>query len=151
MLYFLALMAAPAAVPAQPQKPAAVSSITADHFGLSVADASVSAKFYEDVVGLEPMPTPGVWPTDRWMHAGNFQVHLIGGRRTAPAQPTADVHFAFRVPSLADEIAVLDRHRIAWESSDRRPHQVGTREDGVQQIYFRDPDGYRIEVNQAPR
>ena len=151
MLYFLALAAAaPAAVPVQPQKPAAVTAITADHFGLSVADARVSAKFYQDVVGLEPMATPGVWPTDRWMHAGNFQVHLIGGR-TSTAQPAADVHFAFRVPSLAEEIAVLDRHHVAWESSDHRPHQVGTRVDGVLQIYFHDPDGYRIEINQAPR
>ncbi|HEX6071937.1 MAG TPA: VOC family protein [Sphingomicrobium sp.] len=150
MLYFLALAAVQAIAPAAAQKPLAVTAITADHFGLSVADASLSAKFYQDVVGLEPMATPGVWPNDRWMHAGNFQVHLIGGR-TQPAQPPSDVHFAFRVPSLADTIAVLDRHHVAWESSDHRPHQVGTRDDGVLQIYFRDPDGYRIEINQAPR
>ena len=151
MIYFLALMAAQPTGAALPQKPAAVTAVTADHFGLSVANASLSAKIYQDVVGLEPMPTPGKWPTDRWMHAGNFQVHLIGGR-TSPAQSAAEVHFAFRVPSLAEEIAVLDRHHIAWESSDHRPHQVGTREgDGVLQIYFHDPDGYRIEINQAPR
>jgi lactoylglutathione lyase len=150
MLYFLALAAVQAIGPAPPPKPLAVTAITADHFGLSVADASLSAKFYQDVVGLEPMATPGMWPNDRWMRAGNFQVHLIGGR-TKSAQSVTDVHFAFRVPSLADTITVLDRHHVAWESSDRRPHQVGTRDDGVLQIYFRDPDGYRIEVNQAPR
>jgi lactoylglutathione lyase len=150
MICFLALMAAQAITAAPPQKPAAVTTLTVDHFGLSVADASLSAKFYQEVVGLEPMATPGVWPNDRWMHAGNFQVHLIGGR-TVPAQSANGVHFAFRVPSLADTIAVLDRHHVAWENSDHRPHQVGTREDGVLQIYFRDPDGYTIEINQAPR
>lgn len=120
-----------------------------DHIGLYVSNPLVSATFYQRVLGLQPFPQK-VSPTMRWLGSGNFQLHLIGGR-TKPVETATDTHFAFRVPSLADELKVLDQNHVAWSDSEGAPHKVTTRVDGVLQAYFQDPDGYQIEVNQAPK
>ena len=45
----------------------------------------------------------------------------------------------------------LNLNRVAWEDSGGARGKVTTRADGVLQIYFHDPDGYKIEVNQAAK
>lgn len=86
----------------------------------------------------------------RWLGSDSFQLHLIPGR-TKPVDAATDTHFAFRVANLSDELRILDENHIAWSNSDGAAHQVTTRVDGVLQAYFQDPDGYWIEVNQAPK
>ena len=86
----------------------------------------------------------------RWLGSDTLQLHLIGGRRK-PVKTATDTHFAFRVVNLADELRVLDQNQVAWSNSDRVPHKITIRVDGVLQAYFQDPDGYWIEVNQAPK
>ena len=120
-----------------------------DHISLHVANPLVSAKFYQRVLGLQPFPQK-VSPTMRWLGSGSFQLHLIGGR-TKPVETATNTHFAFRFSNLADALKILDQNHIAWTDSEGVPHKVTTRVDGVLQAYFQDPDGYRIEVNQAPK
>jgi lactoylglutathione lyase len=48
---------------------------------------------------------------------------------------------------MDDFIATLDKHnidRINWVGDSKEPT---LRVDGVKQIYFQDPDGYWVEVN----
>lgn len=120
-----------------------------DHIGLHVANPDASADFYRRVLGLEPMPQK-FSPTLRRLQSGSFQLHLIGGR-TRPVDRTTDTHFAFRVPSLADELKILDRNHVQWSNSDGVPRTITTRPDGVLQAYFYDLDGYQIEVNQTAK
>jgi len=120
-----------------------------DHIALHVADASVSAAFYQRVLGLRPCPQ-NVSPMMRWLGSDTFQLHLISGR-TKPVGTGRKTHFAFRVSNLADELRILDQDHVAWSDSDGAPHKVTTRVDGVLQAYFQDPDGYWIEINQAPK
>lgn len=86
----------------------------------------------------------------RWLGSDTFQLHLISGR-VRPVNTATDTHFAFRVSNLADELRILDQDHVAWSNSDGVPHKITTRVDGVLQAYFQDPDGYWIEVNQAPK
>ena len=86
----------------------------------------------------------------RWLGSASFQLHLIGGR-VKPVDGATNTHFAFRVANLADQLRILDLNHVAWSNSDGAPHKVTTRVDGVLQAYFQDPDGYWIEVNQAPK
>ena len=148
MLYWLIFAALASATP---QQQIAVSSPGAviDHIALYVANPSISADFYARVLALRPFPQR-VSPTMRWLGSDRFQLHLIGGR-TKPVDKATKTHFAFRVTNLADELRILDQNHVAWSNSDGAPHKVTTRVDGVLQAYFHDPDGYWIEVNQAPK
>lgn len=123
--------------------------IAANHMALHVTDPEQSASFYGEVLGLERMP-PRSSPTVVWLRAGGFELHLIGGRGV-PVQSPAEVHLAFRVPDLEPVMAKLDARSIAWGGFKAETGTVDTRADGVLQIFFRDPDGYWIEVNQLPR
>jgi catechol 2,3-dioxygenase-like lactoylglutathione lyase family enzyme len=141
----LAAMASPATQPVAAPSPAAL----IDHVALEVADPGISADFYERILGLRPFPQK-VSPTMRWLGSDNFQLHLMGGRKK-PVDGATDTHFAFRVANLADVLHILDQNHVAWVDSDGVPRKITTRVDGVLQVYFQDPDGYWIEVNQAPK
>src|SRR5215218_364212 len=73
-----------------------------DHIGLHVADPIVSARFYEHVLGLQPLVQKAS-PTARWVGSAAFQLHLIGGR-TKPVDTLTETHFAFRVVNLQHEL-----------------------------------------------
>ena len=71
---------------------------------------------------------------------------LRANRKEASASPDIEVHFAFRVPSIPDFTTHLDQMQVKYRSFDGSG-KVTNRPDGVHQIYFQDPDGYWIEVN----
>lgn len=117
-----------------------------DHTAVHVRDLEKSAGFYEKVIGLERMPDPFKDGQHVWFRTGpHQQLHVIGGA-TAASQQEIGVHFAFRVASLADFTANLDRMHVKYGSYDGK-EKITLRPDGVKQIYLQDPDGYWIEVN----
>jgi catechol 2,3-dioxygenase-like lactoylglutathione lyase family enzyme len=148
MLIGLAMAASASAIPQYRKTTQPVPAVV-DHIGLYVADPAVSAKFYQQTLGLKPL-VQKVSPAMRWMGSATFQLHLIGGR-TKPVDTTTETHFAFRVLDLQNELKVLDQEKIPWTDSDGAPHKITKRVDGVLQAYFHDPDGYSIEVNQTPK
>lgn len=137
----------------QPQSnvptPAPAPSARADHLALHVADLDKSVAFYTRYLGLQPMRAAARINTVRWLQAGSFEIHLIGGR-TKPVQVPIDVHLALRVQDLTAVMARLEADKIAWSDSDGNPHVTQTRRDGIRQLYLQDPDGYWIEVNELP-
>jgi lactoylglutathione lyase len=117
-----------------------------DHTAVHVRDLEKSAEFYEKVIGLERMPDPFKDGQHIWFRTGpHQQLHVIGGA-TAASQREIGVHFAFRVVSLSDFTANLDRMHVKYGSYDGK-EKITLRPDGVKQIYLQDPDGYWIEVN----
>lgn len=138
------------AVVAQPQSAASAPlSARADHLALQVADLERSAAFYTRHFGLQPMRSAARINTIRWLQAGSFELHLIGGR-TKPVEMPIDVHFALRVQDLTPVIARLNADKIPWSDSDKNPQVTQTRRDGIRQLYLQDPDGYWVEVNELP-
>ena len=123
--------------------------VAANHLAIQVEDVERSARFYTDVLGLERMAAQPS-PTIVWLGTGGFELHLIGGR-TQPVQVPREVHLAFRVSDLQPVTARLDSNRVSWGSFAGEAGIISKRVDGVLQIYFRDPDGYWIELNQLPR
>ena len=124
------------------------SGFTLDHVSLHVADEAASIRFYTEVLGLREIPP--AYPNRHWFAlAGGSALH-IGGGRTAPVTGDDAVHFALACGDLDGVMARLHAYGITWYGSDDKPGGVSTaRTDGVRQIYFRDPDGYWIEVNDA--
>jgi catechol 2,3-dioxygenase-like lactoylglutathione lyase family enzyme len=43
----------------------------------------------------------------------------------------------------------MKKHSITPHNSKGKINSITTRTDGVRQVYFQDPDGYWIEVNEA--
>jgi lactoylglutathione lyase len=120
--------------------------VAANHLAIHVQDVESSARFYTDVLGLERMSVQ-LSPTMIWLETGGFELHLVGGR-TQKVQVPPEVHLAFRVPDLQPVTAKLDANRVSWGNFAGEARTIQKRGDGVLQIYFRDPDGYWIELNQ---
>jgi lactoylglutathione lyase len=121
-----------------------------DHAALHVHDLQKSAEFYERVMGLARTPDPFKDGRHVWFRIGaHEQLHIIAD---ATDQPTRDieVHLAFRVASVPDFMTHLDQTHVTYRNSTPSGHQAaGVRPDGVRQIYFQDPDGYWLEVNDS--
>ena len=117
-----------------------------NHIAIFVQDLQKSADFYEKVMGLEKIPEPFHDSRHVWFRIGEHgQLHVVGGA-TQPAPTTIDVHTAFRVASIPDFMAHLDKMQVKYRSF-KGDAKMTSRPDGITQIYLQDPDGYWIEVN----
>jgi lactoylglutathione lyase len=119
-----------------------------DHATVYVRDLDKSATFYEKVLGFERIPEPFKDGRHVWFRVGpHDQLHVVSGATTSPDRDI-NVHLAFRVPSVPNFASQLDKAGVKYRKSIRGDGTVATpRPDGVNQIYFQDPDGYWIEVN----
>lgn len=124
------------------------------HLGLVVSDVDESRRFYGDALGLEEIERPAAFRFGgAWFRAGSDHVHLIAQPDTTQTAPPPDpgsglqtglaTHFAFEVDDLAAAEARLARHGFPIAAGRLR------RGDGVQQSYFRDPDGHIVELFQV--
>ena len=127
------------------------SSVAIDHIALHVADLDASVAFYSGVFGMQEIPSAAAGR--RWMSLGKGGValHLLGGR-TQPVADVKSVHLALTSGDLEPIMQHLKDRGVVWSDFAGTPGAVGsTRSDGVRQIFFRDPDGYWIEVNDAQK
>jgi lactoylglutathione lyase len=122
--------------------------MTFDHIAIYVTDIDRSAAFYEQLLELERIPEPFHDGLHIWLRIGpTTSLHIVGGAtETEPHNITH--HMAFRTDSLTDLLPRLDSANIPYRNfnGDAR---INIRPDGVRQIYFQDPDGYWIEINEA--
>lgn len=121
-------------------------SIELDHTTVFVRDIQKSGEFYEKVIGLERIPDPFKDGRHIWFRTGpHSQLHVVGGA-TESTPTDIEVHMAFRVASVPDFAAHLDQMHVQYRNL-KGDGKTSVRVDGVHQIYFQDPDGYWIEVN----
>ncbi|TLV04074.1 glyoxalase [Dyadobacter luticola] len=113
-----------------------------NHLALQVKDIPASRDFYRDVVGLKPVEVPDSLKAIRaWFDTGDGQmIHLLAGRNFEVVNDRNGGHFAMFVSSIAGAEKFLLSKKIKFHKQ--------VRFDGVTQIYFADPDGYLIELNQ---
>ncbi|MBC7887061.1 MAG: VOC family protein [Ferruginibacter sp.] len=120
-----------------------------NHIALYVVDLKKSTSFYQQVVQLDTIPEPFHDGRHTWFSIGtNCHLHLIQGAKGFSVHEKHN-HLCFTVSSVADFIKILDTHHVAYENLPGQKMQVTKRVDGVNQIYFKDPDGYWIEINDA--
>lgn len=118
-----------------------------NHIAMYVNDLKKSTTFYENILHLKQIPEPFHDGRHTWFSLGAAgSLHLIQG---APANITRDKndHLCFSVKSVDEFITNLDKHTIEytnWPGTEKAPT---VRVDGVKQIYFVDPDGHWIEIN----
>jgi lactoylglutathione lyase len=122
-------------------------SVTLNHIALYVEDLDKSIKFYKDVIGLDPVPEPFKDGLHAWFDIGNnLTLHIIQGPKEKLNQYRS-THTCFRVADIELFIDHLKREGNNYEDSKGNKNAVTIRVDGIKQVYFKDPDGYWIEIN----
>jgi len=120
-----------------------------NHIAHYVMNLATSTAFYTNIIGLDTIPEPFHDGRHTWLSVGyKSHLHLIQGAKEAFVLPK-NSHLCFTVASVADFIKVLDKNKIEYENWAGDKMAVTTRVDGVKQIYFKDPDGYWLEINDA--
>lgn len=118
-----------------------------NHIAVYVFDLEKSREFYENIVQLKRIPEPFKDGLHEWFAVGDgAQVHLIKGAKEI-TEHSKNGHLCFSVTSLDSVIALLQKSNIPytnWKGDSTTPT---VRVDGVKQIYFKDPDGYWVEIN----
>jgi lactoylglutathione lyase len=120
-----------------------------NHIAFYVVDLNVSSHFYRDIIGLDTIPEPFHDGRHAWFSIGlKTHLHIISGAKEKTYHDK-NAHLCFTVQSVANFTEKLKMNKIEFENWAGEKGAITTRVDGVKQIYFKDPDGYWIEINDA--
>ncbi|MCW9706442.1 VOC family protein [Fodinibius salsisoli] len=125
----------------------AASKLTFDHYSITVSDLQTSASFYKNIMSLPEIENKTEKEYIRWFSMGqNMELHLIEGD-TDEISMIQRIHLALKSNDLDGLMERLDDNDIYYASAYGKPNTFNVRPDGIRQIYFQDPDGYWLEVN----
>ncbi len=120
---------------------------TFNHIALSVKDVNRSADFYKNVLKLEEITNRTKIDGIRWVSFGDGkELHLISILSEKVTINKA-VHFALTSSNFDALIKSLNEMNITYSDWPGTLNTINIRTDGIKQIFFQDPDGYWIEVN----
>jgi YD repeat-containing protein len=112
-----------------------------NHVSVHAVDLEASARFYEQVFGMERIPAPRFRHPVIWLRLGDQQLHLF--QRDAEAPPYhhlgIDVDDFERVYLKAKELGLFDAG--SWYS------HIYEHPSGWVQMYVRDPSGNLVEID----
>lgn len=118
-----------------------------NHIAIHIHDLKKSVAFYQNIVQLDTIPNPFNDGRHVFFKTGEHsQLHIVAGAEKNVVHYKYD-HLCFTVNSLEDFIKHLNKENIIYEDYPGIKKAINLRPDGVKQIYFQDPDGYWIEIN----
>lgn len=118
-----------------------------NHIAIYVKDLKNATAFYHNIVQIDTIAEPFHDGKHTWFSIGaNSHLHLIQGAAEITTHDK-NSHLCFSVPSMEDVIARLVKNNVTYYSWAGEKNAITNRVDGVKQIYFTDPDGYWIEIN----
>jgi lactoylglutathione lyase len=119
-----------------------------NHMSVNVRDLARSAKFYSEVLRLPEIENGTRQSNIRWFGLGAGQsVHLIEGD-PGPTFVTISTHFCISASDWPSALEHLQMQGVAYCNVKHEKGKVHVRADGVRSVYFQDPDGYWIELNE---
>ena len=120
---------------------------TLNHLAINVFDLKKSTDFYKDIIGLKMIPEPFKDGKHSWFKiAKHSQLHIIQSA-TAVTEHGKNSHMCFSVASVEAFVEILNKNKIWYGNWLGTINMITTRPDGIKQIFFKDPDGYWIEIN----
>ena len=119
-----------------------------NHQALLVNDLNQSGNFYNNILGFEEIEVgAGQNPPKRWFKSDDgMEIHLISTKEKLKSIPKG-IHMAFSVKNFDLFINNLKGNNITYGNWRGDENQIQLRNDGYKQIFFQDPQGYWIEVN----
>lgn len=118
-----------------------------DHIALKCKNVNASAEWYKKVFETVEIENKTGKDVITWLSLGDAELHLTPFIDTLPVVPHKSHHIAIGNHDLEGLAKRLDDMNHHWESWGGVKGEIGVRADGIRQIYFQDPDGYWIEVN----
>jgi catechol 2,3-dioxygenase-like lactoylglutathione lyase family enzyme len=117
-----------------------------DHCALLTRHVVATAEFYGSILGLEQGLRPNFSMPGAWLYcAGNPVLHVVENSATPDGTGPLD-HMAFAGSGLAELVERLKARGVAFELRRRPDMPMG---DEAWQLFFRDPNGARVEINFA--
>jgi catechol 2,3-dioxygenase-like lactoylglutathione lyase family enzyme len=113
-----------------------------NHVSIPAVDVEASCRFYEDVFGMQRIPSPNFGTSVRWLRLGDLQLHVFEvdeqPRRTYQhlGIEVDDFEAAYRKLKELDAFDESPRFRALWELP-----------GGEVQMYFRDPADNFVEID----
>src|SRR5262245_32726196 len=122
-------------------------SVKLNHVGVYVTDLKKSTTFYETNPRLKQIPEPFHGGRHTWFDIGAAgHLHLIQGEKKSYERDRND-HLCFSVGNIDAFIENLNKNHVEYTNWPGTAKEPTIRVDGVKQIYFKDPDGHLIEIN----
>lgn len=110
------------------------------HFSLLVRDLDRAVAFYQNGMGLSPIPRPDAYSKVRWFRVGDaHELHLIASD-AVPARHEG--HPAFEVSDIRTSLAAC------LSAGGTLQQDAFTRPDGSLSAFVRDPDDNLVELTQ---
>ena len=123
-----------------------------DHLVLTVADVAATVRFYEDVLGMQPVRFDAADCTSRWALMFGVQkinLHQAGAEFAPhadnPKSGSADLCF-LSDQAVSTWVQWFEKHHV--EIVDDPVERTGA-QTKLLSVYVRDPDGNLIEVSNA--
>ena len=122
--------------------------VSFNHIALSVKDVNASVAFYQDLLELEEIENTASNSKTRWLSLNEGkQLHLIP-RPNSEIKINKAVHFALATHDIRSFIKHLEELKIDYSDWRNTASKDYIRKDGIKQVYFQDPNGYWIEINE---
>jgi catechol 2,3-dioxygenase-like lactoylglutathione lyase family enzyme len=109
-----------------------------NHVSISARNMEESARFYEEIFGMERIPSPDFGQPVCWLQVGDVQLHLLLDRDAAPRNH----HLGLTIDDFESAYEAIHARAdvtFGWSLVELPSGQV--------QLYFRDPGGNLIELN----
>jgi catechol 2,3-dioxygenase-like lactoylglutathione lyase family enzyme len=115
-----------------------------DHFTIVTKDAAATEQFYREVLEFEPGPRPNFSFPGAWLYSGGRAILHIVQKAEVPAESGVLDHMAFSGTGLRTYIARLKARGLPY---DLRRVPEGGAAAGIWQLFFRDPNNARVEID----
>jgi len=126
-----------------------MSDFSFNHIALAVRDVEESIAFYQKLFHLEEIQNTASKSKTKWLAlGGGKELHLIPRIEFTPNIIKAN-HFAMSTQDIDAFVERLKDNNIAYSDWHDHANKIHVRDDGLKQVYFQDPNGYWIEVNNA--
>ncbi len=120
-----------------------------NHIAIYVHDLKKSAEFYSNIIGLDTIPEPFHDGKHAWFSVGDkSHLHVIQGAAPGLLYEKNN-HLCFSVASVEKFINILDKNNFEYENWAGQKKSIQVRPDGIKQVWFKDPDGHWVEINDA--
>ncbi len=112
-----------------------------NHVSIGAVDLEESGRFYEEVFGLERLPSPNFGMPVYWLRLGDTQLHLF----QTDGRVTGTQHLGIEV----DDFEGVYRRLLTLAALEPEGYfsRLVELPDGAVQLYFRDPAGNLVEVD----